>query len=220
MYQYILFDLDGTLTEPKEGITKCVQYALAACGIHEPNLDNLTSFIGPPLTDEFMRVYGMSAGQAQFALKKYRERFAVKGLYENKAFDGAKALLDTLHAHGKIIALATSKPQPYAEQILENFDLKSQFNIIVGATFDGTLDKKSDVIRETLRQLKITDTQKHQVVMIGDRHHDLLGAKANGIDAIGIRLGYAAAGELEACAPVYIADDLKDLQTYLLKKRS
>lgn len=216
MYQYILFDLDGTLTEPKEGITKCVQYALAACGIDEPDLDNLTGFIGPPLTDEFMRVYGMSAEQAQFALEKYRERFSIKGLYENKAFDGAADLLDALKTAGKTIALATSKPQPYAEKILDNFNLKSYFDIIVGATFDGTLDKKSDVIRETLRQLGVTDAQKREAVMVGDRHHDLLGAKANGIDAIGIRLGYAAPGELEDCAPVYIADNLKELQAYLL----
>ena len=102
------------------------------------------------------------------------------------------------------------------EKILDNFNLKSYFDIIVGATFDGTLDKKSDVIRETLRQCGITDAQKQNVVMVGDRHHDLLGAKENDIDAIGIRLGYAAPGELEDCGPVYIAEDLKDLQSYLL----
>ncbi len=217
MHNYILFDLDGTLTDPKEGITKCVQYALAACGIDEPDLDRLISFIGPPLVDEFMRVYGFSQEKAQFALEKYRERFPVKGIYENKIYPGAAQMLFNLKQHGKKLALATSKPQPYAEKILENFNIKQYFDVIVGATFDSKRNDKADVVAEVLRQFQITDAQKSSVIMVGDRKHDVIGAAKNGVHTIGIRLGYAQEGELEAAGAIYIAKDIADLEAYLLK---
>ncbi len=216
MYKYILFDLDGTLTDPKEGITKCVQYALAACGIDEPNLDNLLSFIGPPLVDEFMRVYGFSLEKAQFALEKYRERFPVKGIYENKIYPGAAELLSALKQSGKKIALATSKPQPYAEKILENFEIKQYFDVIVGATFDSKRNDKADVVAEVLNQLGITEDKKEEVIMVGDRKHDVLGAAKNGINTVGVRLGYAEEGELETAGAIYIAEDMAALAQYLL----
>lgn len=216
MYNYILFDLDGTLTDPKEGITKCVQYALAACGIDEPDLDNLLSFIGPPLVDEFMRVYGFSKEKAEFALAKYRERFPAKGLYENKIYPGAAQMLAALKQSGRKIALATSKPQPYAEKILEHFKIKDYFDVIVGATFDSKRNDKADVVAEVLKQFGITDADKASVIMVGDRKHDVLGASKNGIKTVGLRLGYAEAGELEAAGAVYIAEDIADLETYLL----
>ncbi len=216
MYNYILFDLDGTLTDPKEGITKCVQYALAACGIDEPDLDNLLSFIGPPLVDEFMRVYGFSREKAEFALAKYRERFPVKGLYENKIYPGAAQMLATLKQSGRKIALATSKPQPYAEKILENFKIKDYFDVIVGATFDSKRNDKADVVAEVLKQFGITDADKASVIMVGDRKHDVLGASKNGIKTVGIRLGYAELGELEEAGAIYIAEDIADLENYLL----
>lgn len=216
MYNYILFDLDGTLTDPKEGITKCVQYALAACGIDAPNLDNLLSFIGPPLVDEFMRVYGLSKERAEFALAKYRERFGPIGIFENKVYPGAADLLATLKRRGKIIALATSKPQMYAEQIIERFALAPYFDLVVGATMDEQRSTKDAVIAEVLKQLDITDAQKANVVMVGDRKHDVLGAAKNGINTVGIRLGYAEEGELEEAGAVYIAEDIADLENYLL----
>ncbi|MBQ4160271.1 MAG: HAD-IA family hydrolase [Clostridia bacterium] len=219
MYNYILFDLDGTLTDPKEGITKCVQYALAACGIDEPNLDNLLSFIGPPLVDEFMRVYGFSKEKAEFALAKYRERFPAKGLYENKIYPGAAQMLAALKQSGRKIALATSKPQPYAEKILEHFKIKDYFDVIVGATFDSKRNDKADVVAEVLKQFGITDADKASVIMVGDRKHDVLGASKNGIKTVGLRLGYAEPGELEEAGAIYIADDIADLENYLLNTK-
>ena len=219
MYNYILFDLDGTLTDPKEGITKCVQYALAACGIDEPDLDNLLSFIGPPLVDEFMRVYGFSKEKAEFALAKYRERFPAKGLYENKIYPGAAQMLAALKQSGRKIALATSKPQPYAEKILEHFKIKDYFDVIVGATFDSKRNDKADVVAEVLKQFGITDADKASVIMVGDRKHDVLGASKNGIKTVGLRLGYAEPGELEEAGAIYIADDIADLENYLLNTK-
>ena len=187
MYNYILFDLDGTLTDPKEGITKCVQYALAACGIDEPDLDNLLSFIGPPLVDEFMRVYGMDKEKALFALAKYRERFEPIGIFENAVYPGAAELLEQLKNAGKTIVLATAKPQPYAEQILEHFGLAPYFDLVVGATMDESRNNKTQVIAEVLRILDATGEAKKNAVMIGDREHDMHGAAENGIDAIGLQ---------------------------------
>ena len=122
-YRYLLFDLDGTLTDPKPGITGCVAYALDSFGIHVDNPDTLTCFIGPPLVDSFMEYYGFSREQAEKACAKYRERFAVKGLYENAVFEGIEELLRDLKTAGYQIILATSKPHVYAEKILRHFHL-------------------------------------------------------------------------------------------------
>jgi len=163
-----------------------------------------------------MRVYGFSKEKAEFALAKYRERFPIKGLYENKIYPGAAQMLATLKQSGRKIALATSKPQPYAEKILENFKIKDYFDVIVGATFDSKRNDKADVIAEVLKQFGITDADKKNVIMVGDRKHDVIGAAKNGIATVGIRLGYAEPGELENAGAIYIAEDIADLENYLL----
>ena len=200
MYNAILFDLDGTLTDPKEGITKCVQYALMKSGIEEADLDKLMCFIGPPLVDGFMEYYGMTRDAALKAVEYYRERFPEKGIFENNLIEGVPEMLAGLKAQGKIIALATSKPYVYAEMILKHFDLAKYFDIVVGAEFDGTRNAKKDVITEVLKNLPENSTP----VMVGDRMYDVEGAKACMVPCIGVRFGYAEENELVATKAIII----------------
>ena len=152
MAEIILFDLDGTLTDPKEGITKSVQYGLEALGCQEPDLDKLTSFIGPPLTDSYMEFYGFTKEQAEKAVEKYRERFQVKGMYENKIYDGIREMLTKLQKAGKHLGVATSKPWVFAEPILEYFHIKEYFEYVVGSELNGERVRKGDVIKEALKR--------------------------------------------------------------------
>lgn len=212
MYDLILFDLDGTLTNPEEGITKSVQYALRSYGIIENNIDNLRRFIGPPLVDGFMGFYEMNREDALGALAKYRERFSKVGLYENELLDGCEKLLADLKNEGKRLALATSKPYVYAKKILEHFDLVKYFDILVGAELDGTRNDKADVIKEVLKQAG----EYNNPVMVGDRMHDIIGAKKNSIQCIGVTFGFAVEGELEENGAIKIADSMEELFEILM----
>lgn len=218
MYQTILFDLDGTLTDPKEGITKCVQYALHSFGIEEENLDKLECFIGPPLMEQFMKCYGLNEEKGKMAVEKYRERFSTVGLYENKIHPGIKNLLKELKESKRIIGLASSKPTVYCKKILEHFGIESYFQVIVGSELDGRRTDKAQVVREALRQLEIEEKDKGRVVMIGDRKHDILGGRKNGLSTIGIKLGYATEGELEEAGANKIVEDIFQLQEILLEE--
>ena len=141
-----IFDLDGTLTDPMVGITTCVQYALAAYGIDEPDIRNLTKFIGPPLITSFMEFYGVDEPTAQGMLLKYRERFSTVGMYENQIYPGIENMLRTLHSKGYTIAMATSKPIDFAEKILEHFDIKKYFHVLAGASMDESRNTKEAVL--------------------------------------------------------------------------
>ena len=213
-YQYILFDLDGTLTDPKEGITKSVAYALEYYGIHVEDLDSLCKFIGPPLKDSFVNYYGFSDKQGEEAVEKYREYFRPYGVYENKVYDGVDKLLGNLVKCGKKVVLATSKPTVFANVILEHFDLAKYFTCAIGSELDGSRVKKGDVIAYALQQVGVSD--KSQVVMIGDREHDILGAKENGIDCIGVLYGYGDRAEHEAAGANYIVETVEELGRFLL----
>lgn len=212
MYTTILFDLDGTLTDPKEGITKSVQYALSEMGIDEPNLDKLLPFIGPPLVDSFKAFYNMSDEEALSALSSYRERFSKTGIYENAVIDGIPELLSKLKEKGKTIALATSKPIVYAKRILEHFKLAEYFDILTGAELDGTRNAKKDVIAEVLSQLPSNSIP----VMVGDRRQDIFGAKSCGLPCIGVRFGYAEENELETAGADMIAENVDELYAMLI----
>ena len=215
MFDLIMFDLDGTLTDPKEGITNCVKYALKAFGIEENNEAILLRFIGPPLTDSFKEVYGFSDEQALFALNKYRERFSDVGIYENSLLDGAEELLSALKRNGKVVALATSKPYVYAKRIIEKFRIDRYFDYAVGAELDGTRSYKNEVITEVLRQASVTDLSR--AVMIGDRRQDIIGAKKCGISSMGVRCGYAEKCELEDAGADYIFENLGEIKDFLTK---
>lgn len=180
---YFLFDLDGTLTDPKEGITKSVQYALRHFDIEVNHLDELCCFIGPPLKDSFMEYYGFSEKQAREAIDIYREYFSGKGLYENKAYDGVAEVLQSFLAAGKKLYVASSKPEIFVRKILKHFELDSFFLFMGGADMEETRVKKADVIRYVLKECGIRDLDK--TVMIGDRKHDVLGAKETGIASVG-----------------------------------
>ena len=214
MNSYLLFDLDGTLTNPKEGITKCVQYALRAFGIEEPDLDRLTPFIGPPLRQSFIDFYQFSEDQAITAVEKYRERFSTTGLFENVLYLGIPTMLQALQKQGKILAVASSKPTVFVRQILEHFQLAQYFQVIEGSNLDGSRVEKKEVISTVLQQLGNPPIQ--QVIMVGDRIYDVRGAAELGIACVGVRFGFAAPGELENSGAIYLADTVRDLQQYLL----
>ena len=214
MKKILLFDLDGTLTDPKEGITKCVQYALKHFGIEE-EISNLLCFIGPPLIDSFREYYGFDEENAKLAVEKYRERFKDIGIFENGVYDGIAQTLTICKDMGYKIGLATSKPEEFAIRILEKYELSQYFDEITGSTMDGSRNTKTDVIKEAFLRMGITEEVKSQVLMIGDREHDIIGAKNCGIESVGVRFGYAEDGELEAAGADYIVDSVEDLKELL-----
>lgn len=211
---YILFDLDGTLTDPMVGITKSVQYALRSYGIDEPDLEKLIPFIGPPLKDSFMKFYGFPEEQAKEGIGRYREYFTAKGIFENQVYDGIPRMLERLKAAGKILLIATSKPELFARQILEYFELEQYFDFIGGASMDEVRVRKGDVIAYVLETMKVSDIS--QAVMVGDREHDILGAKENGMDSVGVLFGYGGEEELKAAGAGKIAATVEELGDVLL----
>lgn len=214
MYQFILFDLDGTLTDPREGITKSVQYALDKMGIEEPNLASLEHFIGPPLYDEFRRCYGFDDAQAKQAVSAYRERFGTIGWKENLLFTGVPAMLAALQASGKKIAIASSKPTVFVEKILQWFDIASYFDVISGATLDGTVSTKAQVVERALQMLSVAD--RSEAVLVGDRFHDVEGARLCSVDCIGVTFGFGGYQELQQAGARYIVQDFSQLLDLLL----
>lgn len=229
MYEYILFDLDGTLTDPKPGITACVQYALHKMGIEEPDLDKLEPFIGPPLLDSFHEFYGFDEEQGQQAIAYYRERFGVTGLFENEVYPGIGQLLEALKAAGKKLAVASSKPGVFVERILEYFGLCTYFDVVVGSELDGMRAKKEEVVEEALyrllpeelfqdimRRKGIEPERKYDtVVMVGDRRFDVEGAKEFHIASVGVNYGYAAPGELSSAGADVIVETVAELREVL-----
>lgn len=216
MYKYILFDLDGTLTDSAPGIIRCVQYALEKCGKGQWDSADLLRFIGPPFSESFPRYCGMTPAETKTAIEFYRQRFTRFGMFENSVYPGIPALLQQLQASGKTLAVATSKPQDYAETILNHFGLSGYFVTTAGPGFNGELPTKADVIAEVLQRLHVADADKSSVVMLGDREHDALGAKQNGIDCCGAGYGYSAPGELQAAGVTKIAQCPGDFAKFLL----
>lgn len=213
-FEYILFDLDGTITDSGEGITKSVQYALKSFGISVDNLKELNKFIGPPLKDSFKRYYKFNDEKAELGLLKYREYYADKGIYENRLYDGIIELLKMLKKNNKKIVLATSKPEFYAKEILKYFKIDEYFAFVAGADFEETRANKGDVIRHAIQNSNISDLSK--VIMIGDREHDIIGAKENNIKSIGVLYGYGDVIELTQARADYIVKNISELLNILL----
>lgn len=211
--EYILFDLDGTLTDPKTGITKSVAYALNEFGIAVEDLDLLTPFIGPPLAQSFQEFYGFSLEKARLAVEKYREYFGEKGLFENEVYNGVENMLSSLKNDRKKLIVATSKPTYYAIKILEYFNLLEYFDFVAGSELNGERSRKAEVISYAIEQCNISD--KDKVVMIGDRKHDINGAIEIGIDSIGVLYGYGSKEELERAGATYIVSDIAQLMKLL-----
>lgn len=215
MYQYILFDLDGTLTDPREGITKSVQYALGKMGIDAPDRTALEHFIGPPLYDEFIRCYGFDDAGARQAVAAYRERFSVRGWKENLLFSGVQELLRALKDAGKKTAIASSKPTVFVEKILQRFQIDACFDAVSGATLDGVISTKSQVVRQALEMLQVRE--RSEAVLVGDRMHDAEGAQDNGIACIGVTFGFGGRVELACAGADHIVDSMEELRELLLK---
>lgn len=206
----LLFDLDGTLTDPKEGITKSVDHALrTVCGIQTADLDTLTPYIGPPLLDGFMEHHGLDRDTALRCIAAYRERFQTVGLFENRLFPAIPAALDALHTAGYRLAVATSKPEPFSRRILDHFALTHWFSIISGATLDGTVSTKAEVVAQTLHRLG--DPPPASVLMIGDRRHDVEGAAACGVRTVGVLFGFGSREELTAAGACALCERPEEL---------
>ncbi len=212
-YDWLLFDLDGTLTDPFEGITRSVEYALNAFGIEVEDRRVLAPFIGPPLVESLTERYGFTMEDAVAAVAKYREYFAVKGLYENELFEGIPELLSDCRKAGYKISMATSKPTHYAKIIAEHFDIARYFDAIHGSSLDGTRITKSSVVAEVVAEEHLDPTR---ALMIGDRRHDVEGAGEHGIRTVGVLYGYGSREEHEAAGAAYIVNDLNELRELLI----
>ena len=212
--KYLLFDLDGTLTNPQEGITKSLQYALHHVGIEVEDLNTLNRHIGPPLIDGLKEFWNLNEEEIKEATLRYREYFKEKGIFMNLKYEGMDSFLEALVKEGEILILATSKPEKFAREIMEHFHLEVYFTDICGATLDDTRRKKGDIIAYALEKNGISD--KEQAVMIGDRYHDIEGAKENGISSIGVLYGFGNKEELTEAGAGAIVKDLKELKELLL----
>jgi phosphoglycolate phosphatase len=214
MYGYIFFDLDGTLTDPGEGITNSVAHALTRFGIDVPERAELYKFIGPPLKDSFAKYYGMSPEESTTALKYYREYYADKGIFENAVYDGVETMLSDIKKSGRKIIMATSKPDVYAEKILEHFGLMKYFDFVAGADMAETRVAKADVIAHALDSCGLRG-KTGEILMVGDREHDVLGAAAHGIDALGVTFGYGSADELMSAGAKYLANTPLEILNFI-----
>lgn len=212
-YTNVLFDLDGTLTDPKLGITKSVQYALSKFDIHEEQLDKLEPFIGPPLAKSFMEHYSFSESEAASAVEHYREYFKPYGLYENTLYSGMMELLSLLKDQKRRLFVATSKPTVFAAEILNHFGITGYFERIYGSELDGRLSDKTELIGHLLNEEKL---DKQASIMIGDRKHDIIGARNNGIASLGVGHGYGSEQELSDCAPTYRVRNVNELRQAFL----
>ncbi len=208
-YHTYFFDLDGTITDSSLGITNSVMYALERFGIKESDRTKLYKFIGPPLTVSFREYYGFSEEKALEAVAYYREYYQDKGIFENRVYDGFEEMLKKLKAAGKRLVVATSKPEPYARQIIDYFGLTPYFDYVAGMELDGGRGTKAEVIRYALSACGITD--KSGVLMVGDREHDVIGARDAGVDCLGVLYGFGSREELEGAGADYIAETAEEI---------
>ncbi|WP_054940488.1 HAD family hydrolase [Paenibacillus ihuae] len=210
----ILFDLDGTLTDPKEGITRCVEYALNKFGIEVAHLDLLLPYIGPPLYDSFVQIQGLPEEQAAQAVIYYRERYSTIGMFENSVIPGIPQLLEALQGMGYTLYVATSKPTVFAEEILRYYGLDGYFKHVAGSNLDGTRSKKREVIQYVLDQNAIAP---EEALMIGDREHDIIGAKGCGVASVGVLFGYGSEEELSSSGADYMASTVEEIQEIIAR---
>ncbi|MCD8121639.1 MAG: HAD hydrolase-like protein [Clostridiales bacterium] len=215
MEKCILFDLDGTLTESGEGIIKSVQYALEKMGKPETDTAKLRVFIGPPLIEQFMEYSGMSRNEAEKALLYYRERYEAIGIFENRPYPGIEDMLKILKEKGYILSVASSKPEFYVIKILEHFHIRNYFDEVVGATMDEKRTDKAAVIAEAWNRLKLSQNRK-SVFMVGDKEHDIIGARKNRVPCIAVSYGYGTMQELLQEKPFRMVHSVHELQEVLL----
>ncbi|MCC8138467.1 MAG: HAD family hydrolase [Clostridiales bacterium] len=229
-YDIILFDLDGTLTESAPGIVNAILYALKKNGIEETDRDKLMTFVGPPLYDTFQAEYGMSKQQADHMVDDFREYYHERGWKENSPYGGIPEMLQELRTQGRKLAVATSKPEESAKQILTWFGLAEYFDLIAGATMDDSRSRKGDVIAYAIAQLNLESAREQEaaqampaketadhILMVGDRSHDVAGAKENGISCVGVLYGYGTRKELEEAQAAAICAEVRDLPEVIVQ---
>ena len=209
-YKYIMFDLDGTVTDPKEGITASVQYALRHLGIEPPDRDALCSFIGPPLAYSFERMFGLTGGQVDIAIEKYRENYRGGAVFDCTVYDGIPQLLSWLRDTGRTVMLATSKPTVFANMILEKFGIARYFDVVCGSELSDKSENKSRIMEKAIRQAGAED--RSSVLMIGDRKFDVIGSRDNGVDCVGVLFGYGSEEELREAGATYIASSVDGIK--------
>ena len=205
----ILFDLDGTLIDSSEGITRSAQYALAHFGIEEPDLEKLYFFIGPPLVDTFMEHYGFSKEKAVEAVAVYRERYQDTGIFECSLYPGVRECIEELRRRGYMIGMASSKPEVSCKRILEHFGILGMFDDVVGATFDGRIDSKEEVLNEVMRRW--SDIPRDEMCLIGDTMFDIEGANKAGVPSIAVSFGFGDVDEMVKAGAKTVVDDLRQL---------
>lgn len=217
MTKYVLFDLDGTLNDPYEGITSCIKYALSSVGLDETDPAKLRSFIGPPLRNTFA-LYGFDDEKCEELVAKYREKFLVTGIHQNVTYEGTVEMLKTLHEHGCKIALASCKPEHACKIILEETGMIEYFDVVSGATLDKTLDTKPAIIGLSLDRLGVDEKDFEHVYMVGDRDMDMIGAHENKIIAVGALYGYGGREELLEAGADHLIEKPLDLVDIVLGK--
>ncbi len=218
MRKVVLFDLDGTLVNTEEGITKCVEYALNSFGITVENLKELCKFIGPPLHKSFQVFYDMDEASSMKAVEKYRERYREIGIFECNPYDGIIDMLKMLKEAGITMGVATAKPEEFAKSIVKEFGMDEYFDYVTGSCMDGTRTNKDEVIEEALRRFGL-ENDRENVIMVGDREHDILGAKKCSLKSIGITFGFAIGDELIEAGADYIVDTPIEVANIVIGKK-
>ena len=213
-FDTILFDLDGTLTDPGIGITNSIAYALEQCGMPVPPREKLYRFIGPPLLDEFQKVCGVTETGARELVAQFRVYFQSRGIFENRMYDGIPQMLQRLQDHGCRLVLATSKPEVFAEQVLDHFSLRPYFTAVAGSTIDEGRTDKAEVIAYALGKLG----SPGRPLMVGDRKHDVAGAHANGLPCLGVLYGYGSRQELTEAGADRLAAAVPDVADVILSQ--
>lgn len=211
MYEYFIFDLDGTIINSEQGVTRCTSYALKYFGIDEKP-ENLLHFIGPPLHYSFKKFYNFSDEQAATAVAKFRERYSEKGIFECSLYDGMKQSLEYLYNNGKKLAVATSKYEPFAVQILKNLGVDKYFSTVVGSSYGADFAQKKLIIGAVIEKLS---AEKEKCVMVGDTQFDIIGANEAGIDSIAVSYGFGTAQEIESGNPTHIIDSPEKLRQFV-----
>lgn len=205
----VLFDLDGTIINSQEGITNCIRYVLDYWGMEQPPAEELLCFIGPPLREQFQKVYGFDADKAEASVMKFRERFDKIGIFECELYPGIEGLIRNLRQKGYRIALASSKHEDACVRIIEHFHLESYFDGIFGATRDGKISSKKQVLENLFEK---TGIDRRETVLIGDTRFDVLGAKEAGIFCIGVTYGFGSREELEEAGALAICDNVREVE--------
>ncbi len=212
-YSAVIFDFDGTICDTGEGILKSAKYALEAFGYNAPDYEELTCFIGPPLLITFQEKFGADAARADELVKKFRERYTNKGVFESKLYDGIKELLISLKKDDIKIGIASSKPQEYIETLLDHFGIKSYFDVICGVTFTADCESKASIIARCQKELNIAG---NECIMVGDKKYDIEGAKTNLIDSVGVLWGYGTKFEHIEAGAKFIVDKIEDIESVAL----